>query len=236
MAARQAWWWLTRFEASHSYAAQPVPGWVVAAVTAADVVTWGWYAVERAPARRSLAKFGGWRRWVLGAHAAAAATEAAAEAGFLLGWRPGARVAGLAALLAHLPTTALLLPAVWGWRYITVTGYVCVAAMRARLAVAALGPGAAEAVPRLWVLLHTATLVRVLAYCLLPWGEGGRLATTPPVYTMAVGLAATVTTALTHPPGALAGVLAALWLARLGTVAPRLAARLAAAGARRRGR
>ena len=114
------------------------------------------------------------------------------------------RSTAICALFLHIPTGLLLSPKVWGLKHITVIGYFIVGFLRAHKAILTLYDPVAN-LPDLWILLHMATLVRLVAYYISPWsssdgGRSGDLLTDPLVYTFTVTVAGLVTLGFVYPP------------------------------------
>lgn len=104
----------------------------------------------------------------------------------------------------------MLSPHIWGLKYITVTGYVVVALLLVVAAVKVLFVSHLLLID-LWILLHMATMVCIVAYFITPWssvdGSYGDLSTDPIIHTIAIGTASLVTVAFVCPPVVLIVVL-----------------------------
>lgn len=117
----------------------------------------------------------------------------------------------------------------WGLQHVTVTGYIIVNLLRLNQALRVFGHEIVHfnhihsatknatiwmgselqidvfSFPDLWVLLHMATLVRLVAYYVSPWtsfngNRTGDLLTDPVVYTFSVTVAALVTLGFVYSP------------------------------------
>ena len=110
-----------------------MPAYVAWWLFAADVTTWVFYYVERRVVKRKHLKFVGTQRHILALHVIAGTCETVVGLVSIL--KPAnvlaARSAAIVALAVHIPTNLLLAPHVWGLKYITVSGYVMVALLRA---------------------------------------------------------------------------------------------------------
>jgi hypothetical protein len=239
------------FRVPHDFTASPMPAYVAWWLFAADVTTWVFYFVERRVVKRKHLKFARKLRPILALHVIGGlcetvvglvaildptnlfATQTTALVALvsnkkaLSPLREQCSVDALYTQAVHIPTNLLLAPHVWGLKYITVSGYVMVALLRAWEAyrvkfqphtqhslgffctgsVVRLGwptSGCAvmqvlfrsTSVANLWILLHMATLVRMIAYLVAPWssvdGRYGDLSTEPVVYTATIGIASLV--------------------------------------------
>ena len=108
----------------------------------------------------------------------------------------------LVAVSFHIPTNLMLAPKVWGLKNMTVTGYVFVALLRL-VHVFEIVFKSYQMLPQLWILLHTATMVRLVAYHVCPFSTttgNGDLLTDPFMYTISTGLATFTTLAFVYPP------------------------------------
>ena len=200
--ARSAW----NFHAPHDWARSPMPKWVAGAMLLADFYQYGMYYVERESVRRAHRKYSAQRAdRVVMLHAAGSLLETLL--GFVACLDPAktrvATATALVALLWSVPTGLTLAPRVWGLPHITVTGYVLVGLLRAYQAgvVLLVDP---RTLPDLWILLHMATLVRLVGYHVSPYsstdGVHGDLLTDPLVYTLTVSIAALITLSFVYPP------------------------------------
>lgn len=113
-----------------------------------------------------------------------------------------AMVCGFIALLGHIPTGLMLAPKVWGIKNMTVTGYIFVGLLRFWHVYEVLFVDY-RLLPQLWILLHTATMVRLVGYYVCPFSttkRKGDLLTDPFIYTLSTGLATFTTLAFVYPP------------------------------------
>eukprot|EP01063_Lacrimia_lanifica_P001529 TRINITY_DN10775_c0_g1_i3.p1 TRINITY_DN10775_c0_g1~~TRINITY_DN10775_c0_g1_i3.p1 ORF type:complete len:324 (+),score=64.68 TRINITY_DN10775_c0_g1_i3:76-1047(+) len=143
--------------------------------------------------------------WALGLHAAAGLSEMAL--GWYCFWAPDAAwprmVCGLIAVCAHIPTNLVMAPGVWGLPYITVSGYVAVGLLRFYKAALVLAHPTLARHEESWILLHTATLVRLYSFAVVPFtsvdGPLGDLVTEPVIHTLSVSAAVLVTLPFVFP-------------------------------------
>ena len=112
------------------------------------------------------------------------------------------------ALIIHIPAGFMLTPRVWGLKNITVGGYLFVGLCQLQKALDVVSNSYEvniSSLSELWILLHTATLVRLVLYHITPYSSidgirRGDLFTEPLVYTLGVSLATLVTLAFVYPP------------------------------------
>ena len=107
--------------------------------------------------------------------------------------------------LFHTLTNIYLIPNVWGLKYITVPGYVLVSLMRLYESINILVyQNKLHYISNLWILLQTATLVRILSYFVYPWssqkGKYGDLSINPIIYTGSVSTAALICSIYVYDP------------------------------------
>jgi len=122
--------------------------------------------------------------------------------------------------LIHVLTTFPLIPNVWGLKYITIPGYLIVSFMRLfEICCIFFNSNKIYHLQNLWILLHTATLVRILSYYIYPWssknGKYGDLSVNPVIYTGSVSTAALICTIYVYDPFIVFIVLGILFLAKL---------------------
>ena len=210
------------FKAPHDWGKSPMAPWVALLWFAADLhVWWLTYLVETDSYRNAHKKYIAHKTTrVVTAHALSGVLETCVGLGSIL--LPSFRVdlAGAAAaiaILGHVPTGLWLAPKVWGLKHVTVTGYVLVGILRAHTALVVLFLDRSK-LPDLWILLHMATVVRLVAYYISPWTSTdgswkGDLVTDPIIYTFSVTVAAFATLSLVYPPMILFGAMVVLALA-----------------------
>jgi len=201
--------WLA-YLAPNDWISRSMPLYAILAMFAADLYTWSQYYTERQAVAHAHKKFAAHGiSPAVYVHAAAGVAETLLGLAFLLDpveSRAGyAYAAALVAALLHVPSGFLLTPHVWGLKNITVTGYAFVGILRLYQAARVFLVDPRLGLPDLWILLHMATLVRLVGFFVTPYSsaDGGRrgdLFTEPLVYTLYVSMAAFVTLSFVFPP------------------------------------
>ena len=218
------------FRGNHDWIASPMSSMVACLLFVADLWSWSLYFVESDVVKRSHLKYKAHQTTrVVAIHSVAGVTETILGLifilhrnhflpnpnrpdlymGSLMDVRNHEKIShGLAMLVCivalgfHIPTNLLLAPKVWGLKNMTVTGYIFVALLRV-FHVYEIIFKSYEMVPQLWILLHTATMVRLVGYYVCPFSTttgNGDLLTDPFVYTLSTGLATFTTLAFVYPP------------------------------------
>ena len=122
--------------------------------------------------------------------------------------------------IIHSLTNIYLIPNVWGLKYITVPGYVIVSLMRLYESLNILfNQNKLHYISNLWILLQTATLVRLLSYFVYPWNSKkdkyGDLSVNPIIYTGSVSTAALICCVYVYDPYIVFVVLLILALSKM---------------------
>ena len=159
------------FTAPHDWKADPMSATVAFIIFTLDLWVWSMYYTESRVAKRHGKKFiaFGTQKVVL-IHALAGVLETIFGLSYILsGKMIYAHTAAYLALLVHVPTGLILTPKVWGLKHITVPGYFFVGLCRGIQAYRVLHD--ASKLPDLWIVLHTASMVRLVSYYITPWSS-----------------------------------------------------------------